>query len=493
MAISGDYLKDASQFQGQADRLLLPQNEQEAADFLREANSNKTPVTFSGGGTGLTGGRVPREGAVLSTERLNRILKIDWDEKRQAGAAVVQPGVPLKELEAALEAKGLFYPPDPGEKAAFVGGTVATNASGSRSFKYGATRLYVERLRLLLADGSPLEVRRGGTRAENGAFAIVLSGGKTLSVPLPSYRMPAVKNAAGYYAAPGMDLVDLFVGSEGTLGLITEIELKIFKKPEALFHGILFFPSEKECVRFAAEARRMGREERAKPRMDPRALEFFDSRSLELLRPKHAAAAPDGAGAALLIEQECRAGEEPVLRQAWIEQAAKFGLLENLSRFSDRAADHAALRAVRYDLPVLVNEAASRNGFRKVGTDMAVPDAKGEEMLDFYLETLKRSGIDYVIFGHIGDNNLHVNLLPKTQRDFDRARDMYALFADKAVALGGTVSAEHGIGKLRISYLEKMVGQKGLKEMARVKLELDPNGLLNRGDIIPEELLKRRS
>ena len=148
------------------------------------------------------------------------------------------------------------------------------------------------------------------------------------------------------------------------------------------------------------------------------------------------------------------------------------------------------MKELRHDLPVLVNEAVAQNGLRKVGTDFAVPDAQAEAMLDFYLEILGKSGIAYCLFGHVGDNNLHANLLPKNPEEFEQSKEIYSLLAEKAIELGGTVSAEHGIGKVRIPYLERMVGKKGLQEMARVKRTLDPNGILSPGNIIPIELLR---
>ncbi|MBI3615385.1 MAG: FAD-binding oxidoreductase [Candidatus Omnitrophica bacterium] len=464
-----NYLKDASLFRGKAERACFPSTEKEISQLLKEANQKKIPITVSGAGTGLTGARVPQGGTVLSMERLNRILKIEWDDSAGSGFAVVQPGVILKDLQEALEPRGLFYPPNPGETAAFIGGTVATNASGSRSFKYGPTRRYVRRLRMILPNGEPLELSRGQTKAEGGTLSIRLSNGVRIQIPIPTYSMPPVKNTAGYFTAPDMDLIDLFIGSEGTLGVFTEIELAVLKKPEAVVGGLLFFDSEKECARFTWEARRIGRAESAGTRLDPRLLEFFDSRSLKLLLKKHPRI-PKEAGAALFFEQETQAGQEDSVHQPW----GHFAPIP---------------KEFRHDLPVLVNEQVALNGFRKIGTDFAVPDAKAEAMLDFYLEILGKSGIDTCLFGHLGDNNLHANLLPKTQEEFDRSKGIYDLLARKAVELGGTVSAEHGIGKVRIPYLEMMIGRRGLEEMARVKRALDPNGILSPGNIVPVELL----
>ena len=474
-------VKDASHFQGEAQQILTPSTEKEIARILREANAARTPVTASGAGTGLTGARVPQKGILLSTERMNRILQIDWDGRSPEGSVLLEPGVSLRDLETALKAKGLFYPPNPGEKKAFIGGTVATNASGSRSFKYGATRPFVKRLRVLLADGDLLEIARGHEGKSGDRLEIRTAGGKQLSIPIPDYSMPKVKNAAGYYAKPGMDLIDLFIGSEGTLGVFTRIELKVIPAPEAILGGVLFFDSEGSCFRFVEEVRKSHS-------LDPRALEFFDSKSLELLLPKHPRI-PAGAKGALYFEQECRSPERESARQAWIQQLDRSSGFVPDPWLSVDPKEQEAFRQFRYDLPALVNERATRNGFRKMGTDLAVPDEGAKEMLDFYLMALPESGIPYCLFGHIGENHLHANLRPKTQAQLDQALALYEQLARKAISLGGTVSAEHGIGKLRIPYLEMMVGKEGLRQMARVKLALDPNGILNPGNIIPMELL----
>jgi len=472
------YLKDASHFEGQAQGILFPSSEEEISQILHQANEKKLPITVSGAGTGLTGARVPLNGIILSTDKMNKILSIQWDEARWEGSATVQSGVSLKELEEALEKRGLFYPPNPGEKKAFIGGTVSTNASGSRSFKYGPTRRYVQRLRVILPSGEPLEIRRNQIKAQDYGFNLTLSDGKTIQIPVPTYSMPEVKNAAGYYAKPNMDLIDLFIGSEGTLGVVTEIGLKILKKPDGILIG--FFSSEEACFKFASEI---------PSGLSPRALEFFDSRSLELLAQKHPDI-PARSKAALFFEQEFGPQEEAAVQKGWERYLSSFRSSLAGSWISTSLKEQKVFREFRYHLPALVNEKVALNGFRKVGTDLAVPEEKADAMMAFYQEELQSSGIDYVIFGHLGDNNLHVNLLPKTSREFDETQSLYGVFARKAIELGGTISAEHGIGKIRIQYLEWMVGKEGLGEMARVKKSLDPEGILNPGNIFPVKLLK---
>ncbi len=473
------YLKDASHFRGEAERVLLPSSEREIAQILREAQRDGTPVTVAGAGTGLTGGRVPQGGIVLSLERMDRILALEAGSALQ-GAARVQPAVRLKQLEEAASPKELFYPPDPGEKSASLGGTIATNASGPRSLKYGMTRRYVERLRVVLPTGEIVKIARGQARENGGVLPLPLPSGKTLEVPVPSYRPPKTKNSAGYFADSKMDAVDLFVGSEGTLGVVTEATLRLLKSPGAILSGLLFFNSEQDCFAFSREA---------KQRLHPRALEFMDSRSLKILSERHPDI-PRNLAAALLFEEECRPGEEELLTQIWSRAAEQAKARSSDCWYSHKPEEAALFRKYRYDLPVMVNERAAENRVRKLGTDLAVPEEHGREMFDFYLEKVPAGGIEYAIWGHLGDQHLHVNLLPKTPEEFERAEALYGLLARKALELGGTVAAEHGIGKTRIPYLEWMVGRKGLLEMARVKKAFDPAGILNRGNIFPAELLE---
>ena len=200
------YLSDASQFHGQAEGAVLPENEKEIAEFLKEASAQKIPVTVSGGKTGLTGAAVPQGGWVLSLEKLSRVLEIKENPPGQASWARFEPGIPLRILEETLQEKPVFYPPDPTGKKAFLGGTLATNASGPNSFKYGTTRRYVRKIRVALANGEILSLRRGEFAASReGVLEIPLSKEK-LKISVPRYRLPQVKHAGGYFAEPGMEV-----------------------------------------------------------------------------------------------------------------------------------------------------------------------------------------------------------------------------------------------------------------------------------------------
>src|SRR6266404_6166289 len=214
------FLGDSSHLSGGfADRVVFAETAEEVAEVLRDATHNQTSVTISGAGTGTVAGRVPFGGVVLATDKLNRIKQIVHDDRDKGGHAVAQSGVILGDFQRAVESEGLLYPPDPTELSCFLGGNVATNASGARTFKYGPTRNYVERLQIVLATGEVIGIRRGQLRADqNSLIRIPFPSGRFIEARLPSYQMPRVrKHASGYYSEPGMDLIDLFIGSEGTL------------------------------------------------------------------------------------------------------------------------------------------------------------------------------------------------------------------------------------------------------------------------------------
>ncbi len=424
-------IEDASGWRGEAEALLAPASEAELAEIIRGGR----PLTIVGGGTGVTGGSVPEHGIAVSTQRFSR-LEIGRGSAR-AGA-----GVSLERLNAEAAKTGQFYAPDPTEWTASVGGTIATNASGSRSFRYGDTRRHVLALRVVMADGSVREFRRG----ESIDFEVP-------ALPLPK----STKNTAGYPLAPGMDWVDLFIGSEGTLGIVTEAELKLLPAPKELLSGVVFFSTEDAALDAVDQWRSM-------PGL--RMIEYCDGPALKLTGHE--------GGAALILEQEDGDADE------WLERLEPAGALLEESWFGTSAADRERFRRFRHAIPEKVNDTVRRRGFQKLGSDFAVPIERNHEMMAFYRSKL--SG-DAVIFGHIGDAHVHVNILPRSDEEAAAGRALMTEFARKAVELGGTVSAEHGLGKRKKHLLEIQYTPEQLEAMRAVKRRLDPKGLLNPGNL----------
>ncbi len=444
------YLEDVSGLHGHAERVLIAADEASVIATLRSANESGIAVTIAGAGTGVTGARVPFGGWVISLEKLNRI-------DVQSGYAVVGPGALLRDLHAAAQRSGQFYPPDPTETSAAIGGNIGTNASGSRSYKYGATGRWVERLRVVLANGRVMDVKRGE------AIDFVPD-----PVPLPD----VTKNTAGYLLRPGMDWVDLFVGSEGTLGVITEATVRLLPLPKAMLSGVVFFRGDEPALD-AVEAWR--------GEAPARMFEYMDRASLDLLRTR-VPEIPAEAGAAILIEQELESEEDPELDR-WLARIEAADALGEESWFGMTAADRERFRAFRHTLPELVNDTVRRSGAMKMNTDYAVPLSRNREMLAYYRRRLDEEFPGrYVLFGHIGDAHVHVNIFSSPDNP-QHATSVLLDLARKAVELGGTVSAEHGLGKRKAHLLKLQYTPEHIDAMKAVKRRLDPNGILGPGTL----------
>jgi FAD/FMN-containing dehydrogenase len=445
--INPAYLEDASGFRGYAERVIVPSDESGIVAALHQAAAERIPVTIAGAGTGLTGARVPLGGWVLSLEKFTRL-------EIHPGYAIAGAGVLLSDVHRASQSTGQFYPPDPTETGASIGGTIATNASGARSFRYGATRRWIERLRVVLADGRVLDLGRGdGLDFDPG------------TIPLPA----VTKNTAGYLLRPGMDWIDIFIGCEGTLGVVTEAHLHLLPAPSELLAGVIFFPDDEFPLRAVEQWRGIAR---------LRMLEYFDGPSLNLLRRRFPEI-PAPAQSALLFEQELASADDPELDK-W---SARIDYSQALSDswIALSAADRERFRQFRHALPELVNDTVRHSGALKMNTDYAVPPARNREMLAYYRRRLEEEFPGrYVIFGHIGDAHLHVNLFSSPQNP-QAATGLILEFARKAVELGGTVSAEHGLGRRKAHLLKLQYAPEHLETMLALKRRLDPENLLGRG------------
>ncbi|QOJ28138.1 MAG: FAD-binding oxidoreductase [Ignavibacteriales bacterium] len=465
-----DYLKDASNFRGNCDALLMPVHEEEIQEAVEFAGREGLPLTIAGNGTGLTGGRVPQGGAVLSLEKIpHRIL---FDEEKKC--VTVSAGLPLIRLLEAVDERGLFFPPDPTEKLCACGGIVATNASGAKSFSYGAVRNFVESLDLILADGSSFTVKRGEFIASGNTFGTLtfLREGNLTFSPLP---MPEVKNASGYFLKSGMDLIDLFIGSEGTLALTRNITFRLLPKPAGILSCLANFVTEEGALDFIQELRLLSGEQK------PLAIEYFDQGALRLLKADYHFT-DDRAAAAVWFEFETAEEiPEPLLDILTALFAGCGGKGEIMMASSP--GERRQLELMRHAAAYKVNEYIASRGVRKLGTDTAVPAAA---FRDFYFESrnlVKKSGLDYVIYGHFGNSHIHLNMLPENQTQFEAGKEIYAELCKNAILRGGTVSAEHGIGKIKKDYLRMMYGEAGIGAMKEVKRVFDPGFRLGRGNL----------
>ncbi len=494
--IPADFLRDESRKSGTADAIAFPDGIAELSRALREAAARGLAVTVQGARTGISGGAVPDGGVIVSLTKMDRILGLRTDEAGRAFLRV-QPGVPLITLrrylvtaERAGELSGaLIFPPDPTETAASLGGMAACNASGACSYAYGPTRDHIEGLTLVLADGDTLSLRRGQRRADGRRFALTTDSGRTIAGELPAYTPPAVKNAAGYWVRPDMDLLDLFIGSEGTLGVIAELELRLTPKPRHPLGALCYFSDEASTLDFVERLRSEA------PAVRPHtltALEYFDEGALRLIRASASSTglllppSPPHWRCALYAEWALVDGADhtPGALMARLLDACG-------SRADDTwiAADAPALekmKVFRHAVPEQVNAIIAARKARhpdltKLGTDLSVPDNRLKDVMALYRRDLLQAELEHVVFGHIGNNHVHVNILPRDMRDYAAGKALYRSWAEQVVAWGGSVSAEHGIGRLKRDLLAVMYGEEGIAAMRRLKALFDPGNRLNPG------------
>ena len=492
------HLTDAARVPGgHATALAFPETEAAVAALLRSAPH----VLVIGAQSSLTGAATPRGELLVSTARLAAIGAPAPDH------VVVGPGCVLADLAIELERRGQWYPPLPTYDGATVGGTVATNAAGAATFKYGATRAWVRALTVVLASGDVLDLERGMvTASPERHFEIVTVDGRPHRVDVPAYAMPAVaKLAAGYFAAPGMDLVDLFIGAEGTLGIVTSVTLGVVAPPPAWLVGWSSCADEAAALRLATDLRREV--------PDLAAIEYLDRRALALLHEdgfpeRLRVPLPATAGAAILFqvaldpatraEDVAAALADPDAAETTLARLtrvlARHGVLATtIPALPGEAAHRAALIALREAVPIAVNQrvaAAQRTidpALAKSGGDVVVPPDRLAELLASARATLHDLELDHAVWGHLSDGNLHPNVLPRRAEDGARAARAQLAIGAAAIALGGSPLSEHGVGRspVKQALLRQLYGDDGITAMRRVKAALDPGGVLAPGEIFP--------
>jgi D-lactate dehydrogenase (cytochrome) len=500
------HLEDAAHFPGGfAIGIATPTSEAEVATLLRTAKA----VLPIGAQSSLTGGATPRGELLLSTARLNRVLAIGDDWVR------VEAGVTLVELDAALARHGKYYPPAPTFTGAFVGGIVATNAAGAATFKYGTTRDWVRAITVVLANGDVLEIERGATRARNGRFELMLSD-RVAAIDVPTYRLPSVaKVSAGYFAADDMDLIDLFIGSEGTLGVVTAVTLRILPVRPAMCLAFVPFDDRGAALQFVAALRLAAQatwRNSDRDGLDVAAIEHLDARCLAVVREDGADRAcgvtiPSASTIALLVTLELPAGVDAARAYDEIGRArdgdAPDTPLIRFCRMLDRAGvfDRVDIAvpgdSARQQQLLALREANARVGrakqlidprIAKTAADMIVPFERLGELMAIYDEEFRRRGLDAAVWGHISDGNLHPNVIPHAYADIEAGRDAIVAFGREVRRLGGSPLAEHGVGRntIKQQLLRDMYGGNGIDEMRAVKRALDPEWKLAPGVLFPE-------
>ena len=431
------YSYDATNQSYLPDLVVFPGNAQEVSDIVKLANEEKFPVIPRGAGSGFTGGTLPVEGGlVLVMTRFNRIIEIDTENL----IAFVEPGVVTGNFQKEVEKLGLFYPPDPASlKFSTLGGNVAECAGGPRAVKYGVTKDYVIGLEIVLPTGE-----------------IISTGVRT------------VKGVVGY------DLTKLMVGSEGTLGVITRIIVKLLPMPASKKTILAVYPKLEDAARTVTGI--------TASKITPSALEFMDHSAIVCVEDFLRIGLPVEAEAILLLEVD---GDPYIVGRdaARIQDICMRYGASRVEIAEDEESEENLWRARRAISPSLLKISPT-----KINEDITVPRSKIPDILRKINEIAKRSGLDIVNFGHAGDGNIHVNIMidKRKEEDVSRAHGAVKEIFQATLTMGGTISGEHGIGITKAPYLRMELGDLGVEIMKRIKRVFDPNNVLNPGKIFQE-------
>ncbi|MCA1318627.1 glycolate oxidase subunit GlcD [Bacillus tianshenii] len=437
------YSYDATpNFQSMPDAVIVPRNAEEVSKIVKLCNENRIPLVPRGSGTNLCAGTCPTEGGiVLLFTHMNQILEIDEENL----TVTVQPGVVTLDMIHAVEAKGLFYPPDPSSmKISTIGGNINENSGGLRGLKYGVTRDYVLALEAVLPNGD-----------------IIRTGGKL------------AKDVAGY------DLTRLFVGSEGTLCVITEATLKLVPMPETKKTMLALYQDIEAAAKTVSKI--------ISNQIIPATLEFLDQPTLEVVEDFAKIGLPTDVKAVLLIEQDgpLEVVERDMRKIQGIclqEQAVSVQVAETeIEAEALRTARRSALSALARLKPTTILE------------DATVPRSEIAKMVKAINEIAVRHNVKICTFGHAGDGNLHPTV-PTDARDHEEMERVEAAFEEifaAAIDLGGTITGEHGVGVMKAPYLEWKLGAEGIAAMKIVKQAFDPNNIMNPGKVFAKESRKR--
>jgi glycolate oxidase len=426
---------DACGIEERPSAVLWPEKTEDIIRIMKWAYENEVTVVPRGAGTGMTGGAVPLQGSVvLSVERMNRLLDLDRDNL----TVLVEPGIINGRLQREVEEHGLFYPPDPASmNFCTLGGNVAENAGGPRALKYGVTRDYVMELEAVLPNGD-----------------LITAGVRT------------------YKGVVGYDLVRLMVGSEGTLGVVTKIRLKLLPLPEDVVTLLCLFNDMEDAGKAVSAI--------ITSRIVPRTLEFMDREAIRAVEKIQPIGLPEGTAALLLIEIDGHT--ETIKKEAEKVADICLKLGADVSMAKDEQARNRLWESRRKVSPALYLISP-----KKMSEDIVVPRQRIPQMLVSLKRLSEEAKIPIVSFGHAGDGNIHVNLMVDRtdEEEYKRAEALVRKIFDITLSLGGTISGEHGIGITKAPYLGMEIKQTELNLMKGIKNLFDPKNILNPGKIFP--------
>lgn len=445
------HARDASGLELIPDAVARPSSVEELREILQQATAERTFVTPAGWQSSTTGASITDRGILLSLRNFSAIHEIDTDRCTvRVGAGAI-----VADVRRAAEAKGMLFTPDPtSEEESTVGGAIACNASGARSLRYGATGPHVRALTVLLADGAQLELRR------------------------PQLE----KNTVGYPIAH--DPVEWFVGSEGTLGVVVEAEFALQPLPHQVLGLVVPFASEADALAFVVAAR-------CSTRVHPRCLEYFDHGAMDIARTAEGSSSWAAGAQAMVYVEETGAredGDDELPLDEWLALAETHGAMAEDIRVYDSPTSQLEARRMRHAVPATMNErGAARRPFggRKVSTDWAVPYPRLAEALGIARRFAVEAGIPLgIAYGHAGNGHPHQNFVAQDAEELKRIEQVVYATLKEVIAMGGTVAAEHGIGKLKSRWLPLQMSEAQQRLMRAVKQEFDPYGLLAPGNVL---------
>ena len=426
------YCYDATRTRYQPDAVIFPRNEEDVSAILKYCNEHRIIITPRGAGSGFTGGSLPANGGVILAfeKHMNKILEIDMENM----VAVVQPGVINMDLQRAVEAKGLFYPPDPAsQEYSTLGGNVSENAGGMRAAKYGITKDYVMALRAVIPNG---EIIRAGKRT--------------------------IKDVAGY------NISGILIASEGTLGIITEITLKLIAKPKMSQTAMGVFPTVNDAMNAVYKSMAAG--------VTPVAMEFLDNYSIRAVEQKYSKGLPIEAGAILITDVDGNSQEDLTTQLDIIEKAFAENGCSEFKRAQNKDESNALWFARRN-----VSQCITVYGSKKLNEDITVPRSKLPDLLAEIGKIAQKYNVTVPCFGHTGDGNVHTNVMVdgSDAKALEIGHHAIEEIFKATVALGGTLSGEHGIGLSKAPFMHLAFSDGEMELFRSIKKAFDPNNILN--------------
>lgn len=504
------YLNDESGIfrNGDAERIYFPESEAEIVEIVKQANVENMPITISGGGTGISGGRAPIGGWIIATDRMQSVI-VDEEPKSWTNpetgisyqyllqvngneAFITLPvSITVKAIQTLTREHGWYYPPDPTERSCFIGGNINTNASGARSFKYGCTRDWVERLRIVLPSSEVLDLKR--SKDSVGNSIVITTPENTYELPRPTYSIPRVsKNVAGPVITDKSNLLDVFIGSDGLFGIVTQVTLRLIKQPKSIVTFFAFCPTKELGLDLIDHCQAMKQQNKSPV---PMSVEMLDERAISIMHDMDSEI-PHDSKMLIFIEQDVSQDQDTdEVIEVWFEVFSSRGIEDVLIAQTYSEIEH--FKELRHAVPETVNGIVRSHGQAKIGSDISVPWNKtrwifeqaweiGNEFESYQNAKQALESYGYALWAHAGDAHLHLNLIPRDEEEYNQGNLMVLKLIKEVIEVGGSMAAEHGLGKKYFDArpaLEYQIGRKGIEEIKKMKQILDPHNLLNRGNL----------